>query len=168
MCGHIVLFLAEFSRIPEQMRDTLSSQAIYQYFVSNLPNTGFIAAEQRDWKTVFKHLHSKFLTSSQRASWYIVMHRKIRHRELLYNRNVIDEPYCDICPGEPETVVHKIFRCQRVRDIWQYQRRQLLIHERSLARLEPEDFLYPNFRQLSRVSKQFIIRSLAIFFSNFM
>lgn len=163
-CSHISLLINEMNQLPDQIRNAVSSQGIYQHHVSLLPDPGFVSADNRDWRTVFKNLHSRFLSSRQRSNWFLIMHKKIKHRELLFRRNVIDDPFCEICPGEPETVVHKLFRCQHVRDIWHYQRRQFLHQEHCLTRYEPEDFIYPALRYLSRSSRQSIIQGLAHFF----
>lgn len=165
MFSHIELVIAEIQQLPDIIINSPSSQGIYHNTLALLPDPGFVAAEQRDWKLVFKHIHSKSLSSYQRSNWFMVVHSKIKHRELLYRRGTIDNPYCEVCPLEPETVVHKLFRCQRVRDIWRYQRRELLIKEPRLVRLEPEEFIYPTLRNISRASKQFILSALATFYS---
>lgn len=163
--SHIAVVCSEMQQFPDHILDSPSSQGIYQHLLSMLPDPGFVSAELRDWKTVFKHLHSKSLTSRQRSNWYMVMHSKIKHRELLYRRGVVDNPFCETCPDEPETVVHKLFRCQRTRDIWRYQRREILAKESSLSRLEPNEFIYPILRNINRNSKHFIIITLGHFYT---
>lgn len=156
--------IEKMEQLPDQLREALSSQGIYQHCISLVPDPGFVSADVRDWKAVFKNLHSNGLTSHQRSVWYMIMHKKIKHRELLFLRNVVDDPNCETCPGEPDTIVHKLFRCQQVRQVWRFQRRQIVIQEPSLAVCEPEDFVYPNFRHISRRSKRNIIQQLAKFY----
>lgn len=165
MFNHITLVKAEIQQLPESIIDAPSSQRMYHHALAMRPDPGFVAAEQREWKVIFKHVHNKLLSSSQRSIWYMILHSKIKHGELLYRRGVIDNPYCDVCPEEPETVVHKLFRCQHVRDIWRYQRRELLRYESCLARLEPEEFIYPTLRNINHDSKQYIIKALAIYYT---
>lgn len=165
MFNHITVLRNELSQLPDILINTPTSQGLYLHFQSTKPDPGFVAADRRDWKTVFKHLHNKSLSSTQRSNWFVVMHKKIRHRELLYQRGVIDNPFCETCPGEVETTIHKLFRCQSTREIWRFLRGEIVIHEPSLARLEPEDFVYPNFRNISQNSKNRIIKQLGTFFS---
>lgn len=165
MFNHISLLNAELPSLPDRLKDTPSSLGIYHHLLSLKPDPGFVSAVQRNWKAVFKLLHSKTLTSSQRSNWFTIMHKKIKHRELLFQRGVVDDTICETCPGEPETVVHKVFRCNRVRDIWRYQRSLILRSESSLCRLEPEEFIYPTLSNISRNSKQMIIKALGIYFS---
>lgn len=76
MFGHIRLLVTEPPLLPDHIRNTPSSQELYKHYISLLPDPGFVSAEQRNWKEVFKSLHSKHLTSAQRSSWYTVMHKK--------------------------------------------------------------------------------------------
>lgn len=165
MFNHATLLKSELSLLPDNLLSAPSSREIYRHFLKLKPDPGFVSADQRDWKSVFKNLHSKNLNSAQRSNWYVVMHKKIKHRELLFLRGVVEDPYCEVCPGELDTTIHKLFRCQRVRDIWRFQRRQLMIYGFGLSRLEPEDFVYPTFRNIHKDTKNCIIKSLSIYFS---
>lgn len=164
VCNHITVAINQLATLPDHLQDALSSQGIYQHLIAQLPDPGFMSAQQRNWGTVYRNLHSSGLTSQERSIWYTIMHKKIKHKELLFLRNVIDDPNCDDCPGEPETVVHKIFRCQRVREIWRYQRRRIIVEAPCLNRYEPEDFIYPVLRQLNRNCKRSIMKQLAKYF----
>lgn len=165
MFNHIIRLREELPRLPDQLKDNPSSQGIYHHLLAQKPDPGFVSAIQRNWKAIFKILHCNTLNSSQRANWYTIMNKKIKHRELLFQRGAVDDEVCEICPGEPESVVHKLFRCQRVRDIWRYQRSLILRCEPSLRRLEPEDFIYPVLHNISRNSREYIIKSLGNYFS---
>lgn len=163
--NHASLLQAELALLPERLINTPSSREIYHHYLELKPDPGFVSADQRNWKMIFKNLHNKHLSSAQRSNWFVVMHRKIRHRELLYQRGVVEDPYCETCPGELETTIHKLFRCQRVRNIWRYQRRQITNHVPELGRLEPEDFVYPSLRNMNQTTKNYIIKILGLYFS---
>lgn len=165
MYSHAVTLRDEIAKMPDILRSSPSSQTIYQNLISLQPDPGFISAQPRDWKTVFKNIHYKSLSSDQRSSWYIIAHKKISHRELLFNRGVLDSPNCLLCTDEPESVVHKLFRCHKIFPIWRYQRRLLLNIELAVRNLEPEDFIYPNLRHLRRNSKHCILLALGKFFN---
>lgn len=162
--SHAITLKNEIAKMPDALRNAPSSQSIYQNLISLQPDPGFVSAQSRDWKTVFKNIHYKALSSDQRSSWYVVAHKKIKHRELYFNRRVLDNPNCLLCVDQPESVVHKLFRCQRVFPIWRLQRRLITNIEFSLRNLEPEDFIYPNFRHVGRNSKHSILLTLATFF----
>lgn len=167
MCSHITLLRNELTNIPDNLLETLSSFKLYQHYLALLPDPGFVAAESREWKTIFKNIHSSFLSAKQRSAWYVVLHKKVRHRELLFLRNVTEDPYCLSCPRVTENVIHKLFECQRVRHVWEYQYRILILHNHLISNLALVDFIYPNFRMFGRSTRQFVLKQLAIYFSFF-
>lgn len=167
MCNHVTLLRNELRSIPENLLETLSSSGLYNHYISLLPEPGFVAAETREWKTIFKNIHSSFLSAKQRSAWIAVIHKKVRHRELFFLRNVTEDPYCHSCPNVTDTVVHKLFECQRIRNIWEYENRKLILHNHLISNLAPEDFIYPDLRIYRRTTRQFILKQLATYFSYF-
>lgn len=165
MFNHITVLKAELAQLPDILITTPTSCGFYRHFLTLKPDPGFVSTDPRDWKIIFKHLHNRILNSTQRSNWFVVMHRKIKHRELLYQRGVIDNPYCETCPGELETTVHKLFRCQVAREIWRFHRREIVSYEPRLAALEPQEFVYPALKRINRTSRNSIIKLLGLFFS---
>ena len=66
-CLHISTMIEKMEQLPDQLREALSSQGIYQHCISLVPDPGFVSADVQDWKAVFKNLHSNGLTSHQRS-----------------------------------------------------------------------------------------------------
>lgn len=162
--GHIRTVLQETAFIPEPLREAPSSKSLYQFFIQRLKDAKIVENhQQRDWKAVLRNLHSKNLSSNQRSTWYLIMHRKIITNELLHSQQRRTDPYCDHCAVEIEDVIHKIFKCGINRRIWYHQRELLCRMDNRLRRYEIEQWLYPTFKQCTRDQKNMYLKTIATF-----
>lgn len=160
---HVRTVVKETAFLPDTVTASASSNAIYQFYLSRLKDPKFIRENpHRDWKKVFNNLHSKILTSDQRATWLAVMHRKIETNEMLFNRGRKDNPGCDRCPGEIDTVIHHLFKCGVNRQIWSYMRNYFITIDRRVASLDAQEWLYPVLHRINRQTRQHFVKSLSI------
>lgn len=161
---HIRLVVQETAYLPQRVLDCISGYGLYQYFVSLLPDPTVVMQAPRNWKSVFQTIHSKILTAEQKSTWYLIIHERIRHNVLLHHQNPDNSQFCDRCPTEEETVMHRLFKCNGSRRIWMYQKRLFHSLEPNLRRAEPERFIYPDFQRICRTMKNRIVKSLGALF----
>lgn len=160
---HVRTIVKETAILPDEIRRAPTSHAIYQLFLSRLSDPKFVREDTtRDWRIVFRNLHSKILTSDQRSTWFSVMHRKVVTNELLFKRNRRGDPNCDRCAGEIDSQVHHIFKCGINGQIWNYQRSTFIESDQRVARLEPEDWMYPNLRNITRRNRNHFLKAFSI------
>lgn len=50
---------------------------------------------------------------------WLIAHDRLKTRNLLWQRKLLDSPLCDICSIEEETTMHAIRDCRRVTHVWQ-------------------------------------------------
>lgn len=160
---HIRIVARETVFLPEMVTEAASSDAIYQFYLSRLKDPKFVRENPgRNWKKVFGNLHSKSLTSDQRSTWFGVMHRKIETNEMMFNRGRRNNPECDRCPGEVDTVVHHLFKCGVNRQIWTYLRNNFISIDRRVIALDAEEWLYPVLHNINRRTRQHFVKLLCI------
>lgn len=161
---HVRLVVQEIAYLPLSVLDGISGYGLYQYFLSLLPEPSIVTKTQRNWKAVFKTVHSKLLTAELKSTWYLIIHERIPHNALLHSQHPENSPLCNQCPTEEETVTHRVFKCDGSRRIWMYQKRLFHLIEPSLRRTEPEQFMFPDFPRISRASKNIIVKTLGAMF----
>lgn len=161
---HMRIALQESAFLPAEIMGSLTSCSIYIFFLKRLKDAKIVRQDPiREWKAVFKNLHSKHLSSNLRSTWYIVMHQKIATNELLYQQQRRQDPFCDRCPNEVDTVSHTIFKCGINRRIWHHQRELLIRCDRRLISLGPTDWIYPTMKQIRRTHRIEILKTFAVF-----
>lgn len=138
---HARLALQEISYLPRNLLDSITANSLYQHYLSLLPDPAVFCNSQRNWKAVFKNIHNKLLPAEQRSAWFLMIHERIPHNELLHRQNPTNDPECTLCPGETDTIVHRIFKCTTSRRVWFYQKSLLYQLDSRLRRMEPEKFM---------------------------
>lgn len=155
---HIRTVVRETAFLPVAITENPSSSSIYNCFIQRLKDPKIITeAPARVWKKIFSRLHSKHLSSHQRSTWYMVMHRKVVTNELLHQRGRRIDPYCNNCPGQIDTLEHFLFQCGVKNQIWMYQRNQFGQID---IRLRDVDWIYPSF---SCADRNILIRLIKTF-----
>ena len=138
----------EISTLPPQIIQQHSSSGIYQELIQGESNPTILET-RRQWKRIFKNLADQRLDSSLRANWYMVIHGKIQHNDLLYRQRRRYNPDCNECRGVVKTLEHKLFKCVTVRSVWTYARSLLGNLDPRLRSKNNDYFMFPSLQGLS-------------------
>ena len=82
--------------------------------------------EGLNWKEIF-NLCFKFDDIKLRWFEARVLHRLIPTRKFLYDRKIVDDPHCNSCNQDIQTVQHLFWRCEKLRDFWNELERSIKI-----------------------------------------
>ncbi|XP_052567400.1 uncharacterized protein LOC120430347 [Culex pipiens pallens] len=138
----------EISTLPTQIIRHHSSIGIYKELIDGESDPPILET-RRQWKRIFKNLADQRVASTLRANWYIIVHEKIQHNDLLYRQQRRDNPDCNECPGVAETLEHKLFKCITVRTVWNYVRSLLGNLDPRLQCKQNAYFMFPSLQGLS-------------------
>jgi hypothetical protein len=105
---YVKFALLELSYIPLlQMQSSIPSKIIYQQIVNNI-TISHPRGIQRNQPTIWKNIASKHIPSQTRSLWFI---NKMPVSETLFNQNRVDPPFCQHCPTQIDTLVHRYTTC---------------------------------------------------------
>ena len=73
------------------------------------------------FSAVWKRISSTLLPSSSHEIVFMLIHNKLPVKERLFRVRMVNDPYCDYCPGaETCDLDHFFCSCERVRDEWNW------------------------------------------------
>lgn len=139
--------------LPNNLLQHPTAASIYHHFIGALPDPQ-IADSPRNWRIIFKRIHTPKIPSADRSSWYLAVHKKFNHNELLHRQGRKASPNCDYCPNVVEDLNHTLFDCASTRPIWRNLQHQLRTINHTLASKDTNYFLYPEFPGLRRIEKE--------------
>jgi hypothetical protein len=76
------------------------------------------ASTQRDNSVMWKTMWKLRLPNAAKNFFWRACHNLLPTKDNLLRRKVVKEPLCPICEREPETVVHALWSCPTVSDVW--------------------------------------------------
>lgn len=118
-CPCIKLICDEMIQLPNNLLQNLSSKAICEQIIQNMPDPPFAEDENINWKRIWKNISNKYLISEEKSLYYLLVHRKIPCREIMHRIGRTDSPLCVNCnTGVNETIIHKFSMCNAIRPIW--------------------------------------------------
>ena len=80
-----------------------------------------------DYKDVWRRLSSPVLTAVAKDVLYLLVHNKLPVRERLFRIGLVNDPYCELCPGGLICDVEHFFcSCSRVSHVWGWVRARMV------------------------------------------
>lgn len=73
--------------------------------------------EDINWKDVFCKC---FKFSDTKLKWFQarVLHRLLPTRKFLFDRKIVDDPFCNLCSHEVQTLQHLLWSCVKTQNFW--------------------------------------------------
>lgn len=107
-CLKIVIL--QLAYIPELTITIISAKSIYLTHIKRLPETKIVTEQPTlNWRKIWYNIGSRQLTSLQRSMFYLLVHNKMQHGQLL-QRIQRSSATCQFCMQE-DTGAHWSLRC---------------------------------------------------------
>lgn len=136
----------EVSYLPDLIKDNPTSDVLHKHFLSLLEPPKVVGKYLNcDWMAVWRNIKSRYLSSSERSFYFILVNEKIAHGELLFRMQRVDSAICAFCNSCNESLVHKIAICPRVAPSWRILQRELVTIYPSKT-FSVEDLIRPSMK----------------------
>lgn len=155
----------ELPYLPQRLIGQPTATELHGYFRRTLTTPKIMNEHPAvAWRSVWRNIRSKVLTSAEKTTFYLLVNRKIPHAELLFRQNRLDSGTCQHCLGAVEDLEHKFAKCTRVRHLWNFIQSKLgaILNRRISFNL----FLIPELNNIEANSKSRALK-LFIFYINF-
>ena len=116
-----------------------------------------------DWTKVCKIPYECCFSTKLQSVQYRVLHRFIPTQKFLHHRRIVKSPNCVNC-GELDTLVHFLFNCREVRQLWNSVRQYL--NDRMRGRyqhISPRDVIFGKIRGHTMFNVVIIVCKLYIY-----
>lgn len=154
---HLRTIKSVMDRLPQRILDSPEAVTIYQHLLDQLPAVKITEQANRNWKQVWENINNKRLTSDEKSTYFLLVHGKIPHNDMLFHQERRSDPDCGFC-SERETLEHKFTLCQEVNQSWQIVK---TVIEQIIQQPEISfrDLHYPILRGINSQTKAKILKT---------
>ena len=113
----------DVSRLPK-----VSAKKLYKEFVET-PSTPKVCSKYPgvEWDRVWRRIQSCILESSAQDLMFSLIHNILSTRvRLLRLNHLVNNSFCESCPGQVQDITHVFTQCGRVREAWEWTRSVLV------------------------------------------
>lgn len=152
-CPCLVVIHQFLHTVPTPIQTNVSIDMFHRHFLNTIePAKVERDNPQIEWKTVWRNISSKKLSSPERSWYYLLANGKVSHQHLLFRINRVNTPACLHCGAANEDLDHKFSTCPRVAEAWRCLT-QLTTLESSMRRISFRDLAQPTLKQVSRTNR---------------
>lgn len=158
------LICQELPQLPPQIRESLTSNLLHQYFVekTEIPRVERINPRV-DWKLCWRNVNMKALNNYHRSSLFMIINEKTEHRNLMRRIGRADDAGCTHCSAVIETLHHKFCECPRVRTAWRLLQSKISSILHGWRQLSFEALLRPELRGIEKSKKVQILKLFSVY-----
>ena len=150
---HLGLLLAELmvnDTICSSTISKISNKSIYSEFMTDLLPPRVVRDSARDYRHVWKRLHSSVVDGKSRDVMFLLLHNKLPVPERLFRISLLNDPYCKKCEGaEISDIEHYFCHCISVAELWLWLRSKVVNMDTSLTSVTDGDLLNLSFNRTS-------------------
>lgn len=144
--AHFKIYFVEHSYMLTDLPTTREAMAKDYYNILQRRNPRNMIERRHPnicWKRVWRAIHSPFLPTEVRTSWYVLVNEKFPNRQRLHSIRLLSDPLCPQC-ADVDTDVHRL-NCSTASACWKLTRQMLaLLLRRPFTSILSTEVFYPD------------------------
>ena len=74
--------------------------------------------QQKTWKEIYMNVYFSSTCNKLRNFQLKLLHRCLPRKRILFNANKCEDPLCNFCKNEPDSLIHIYVTCPMIRKFW--------------------------------------------------